>query len=341
MNYFSGHWSRLDWRLPCINENFLAFNDTADLIAIALYNNNYLQHSETVKHLLSRCNQLHVYHNEPTGSEDSLDFADFLLANDLDRVNYYADCVLNFELKHAKFITQICWFIDEFNYYCTTNWGPQLLGQLDYTNNKPYKFDMLLGGARPHRDFLFNTYQQNQTIKNNTIATYYKDSMSSGLWPDWANPSLQGVEFSGDLFEINGEPVRCSAVIPVDIYNQTYYSVVAETTYYNRYNHYTEKVAKPILAQRPFIVFAGQYYLKNLKSLGFQTFDSVIDESYDSVSDDLARWKLAVVQMEQLCLANPQKVLAKLRSVLEHNQQHFLSTDWMAPAKQLVSKYTI
>ena len=315
--------------------NFLEYVKPSDVLAIVLYDNDYQQHTKSIKHLLTLCNHLHVYQNEPIGAEDSTNFANFIKINDYPSITYYADCVLNFSLERAKFIPHVRWFIDEINYYTATNWGQQLLKNLLYTYNKPYKFDMLLGAWRPHRDFLWHHYQSNAIIKNNTIATYFKDNLSNGVWLSWANPTLHSCKFSGDIFSINGEEARASAVIPLDIYNRSYYSIVAETTYYNEYNHYTEKVAKPILAQRPFVVFAGQYYLKNLKKLGFKTFDPIIDESYDNIPNNIQRWTQAMKQVERLCTLNPVDVITSLKSILEFNQHYFLSTDWMLPTKNL------
>ena len=42
----------------------------------------------------------------------------------------------------------------------------------------------------------------------------------------------------------------------------------------------TEKILKPIQQYHPFILL-GMYGLQNLRNLGFKTFDSVWDESYD------------------------------------------------------------
>tara|TARA_E500000318_G_scaffold45315_1_gene42792 strand:+ start:296 stop:1414 length:1119 start_codon:yes stop_codon:yes gene_type:complete len=47
----------------------------------------------------------------------------------------------------------------------------------------------------------------------------------------------------------------------------------------------TEKVFKPLLACRPFILNANPYTLAELKKLGFKTFDKYWDEGYDSILD--------------------------------------------------------
>ena len=43
----------------------------------------------------------------------------------------------------------------------------------------------------------------------------------------------------------------------------------------------TEKIWKPILAGIPFVCIATQNFLKRVRDLGFKTYDTVWDESYD------------------------------------------------------------
>jgi len=77
-----------------------------------------------------------------------------------------------------------------------------------------------------------------------------------------------------------------------------------------------------------FIVFSGQHYLRNLRSLGFKTFDGIIDESYDSIEDNNLRFKLACEQMQYLIDQPQEEILAKIRPITEHNKRIMLATDW-------------
>jgi hypothetical protein len=47
----------------------------------------------------------------------------------------------------------------------------------------------------------------------------------------------------------------------------------------------TEKIWRPVIARRPFIVMSSFNYLYNLKQLGFKTFNKFWDESYDNYSE--------------------------------------------------------
>jgi hypothetical protein len=114
----------------------------------------------------------------------------------------------------------------------------------------------------------------------------------------------------------------------MNVYNQTAYSVVAETCWQNDFAFFTEKTVKPIIAKRLFVVFAGREYLANLRRLGFKTFSDIIDESYDDELDDLVRWAKAWQQVKWLSEQPQEAILEQIRPVVEHNARVMLTTDW-------------
>jgi hypothetical protein len=122
--------------------------------------------------------------------------------------------------------------------------------------------------------------------------------------------------------------MNLSQVVPFVIYNDSYYSVVAETNAVNEFNFYTEKVVKPILGRRLFVAVAGQGYLQRLRSFGFKTFGEVIDESYDTEPDASRRWTMALDQIKFLTTQNPEEIYSKIKSVVEHNQSLMLTNNW-------------
>ena len=114
------------------------------------------------------------------------------------------------------------------------------------------------------------------------------------------------------------------------IYNQTAYTVVAETNFMNSYTFFTEKIAKPMLARRLFVVFSGQHYLRNLHNAGFRTFDSVIDESYDEEPDITKRYQMIYEQMQYLMQEPQNKIFEEIKNITEYNYHHLLETQWMS-----------
>ena len=127
-----------------------------------------------------------------------------------------------------------------------------------------------------------------------------------------------------------------SSIIPVTIYNQTAYSLIAETRAENTISFFTEKVIKPIIARRLFVVISGYRYLENLRILGFKTFDGVIDESYDLIEDSHERWTQAMQQVEYLCSQDQQSVLTQIHDIVEHNYQLIMESNWENTAISLI-----
>ena len=64
-------------------------------------------------------------------------------------------------------------------------------------------------------------------------------------------------------------------------YQKIFCDVVCETYYSGNVFFMTEKTMRAIVNRRPFLIQGPKFFLKNLKRLGFKTFDSWWDEGYD------------------------------------------------------------
>jgi hypothetical protein len=318
-------------------QNINKIPNDCDIIAVSFYNNHWHEHLQTIQELSTRTKKLLVNLSEPIS--DNMSFTDFVDSINYDNVYLFSDVVFNYE-PNTNIENIVSWFIGTDNFYATQPWAKQRISQLDAvlqrhrllspsqlafgnsTKNmclvlpRSMMFDCLLGVRRPHRDIIQTCYTNSQ-YRDKILFSYYKsnDNIAQGIWDQ-------------DVDQFEGTSASRYALLPLNIYNQTYYSIVAETTTENSFNQYTEKVAKPIIAGRPFVAFAGQHYLSNLRHLGFKTFASVIDESYDSIARMHQRMRAAWCQVEWLCEQDPEHVYRELHEVLQHNRQHFLTTDW-------------
>jgi len=72
-------------------------------------------------------------------------------------------------------------------------------------------------------------------------------------------------------------------------YLDSYFNITTESFFFEPITTFTEKILKPIIGLQPFIVISTFNYLKKLKELGFKTFDSIWDESYDNEKDNVNR----------------------------------------------------
>lgn len=89
-------------------------------------------------------------------------------------------------------------------------------------------------------------------------------------------------------------------------YRDSYFSVITETTYhtdsgYDGVPFLSEKVFKAIAMQHPFILVTAPNTLQYLKKLGYKTFSSIIDESYDTELNDAARIIKIANEIQRLC----------------------------------------
>lgn len=119
---------------------------------------------------------------------------------------------------------------------------------------------------------------------------------------------------------------KASASVNDDYIHQALWNVVTETVYYDEKLHLTEKIFKPIVTKRPFILVAAAGNLAYLKSYGFKTFDRWIDESYDNETDHDMRIQKISDQLERLCNMPWDELMTmydEMQEVLEYNHQHF------------------
>ena len=119
-------------------------------------------------------------------------------------------------------------------------------------------------------------------------------------------------------------PGSASADIPRG--NDAFWHIVTETVFYYDKLHLTEKIFKPIVSKQPFMLLAAPGNLAYLKSYGFKTFDSVIDESYDTIQDNDLRVETVVKQLLWYCNLPPGEktdVIKQLEPIIDYNFHHF------------------
>ena len=215
---------------------------------------------------------------------------------------------------------------------------PDKLKELTYNFPKPSLFDALLGRQRLHRDFIYSAIKDNN-IQDKCVMTYFGVAQKTKphnqcfiedfIWEPGTDVDLtKTIRGTHEEVVYNGIREGISRIIPIEIFNKTAYSIVAETNFDNRITFYTEKIAKPMMARRLFVVFTGYKFLEHLRQLGFQTFDNVIDESYDQIEDNEARWTAAFEQVKLLCDLDQAEVFDKIKDRVEHNYNLLMSTDW-------------
>jgi hypothetical protein len=153
--------------------------------------------------------------------------------------------------------------------------------------NKPYHFYAPVGQKRYPRDTIVDLLQQSSY--SNYILRYQGVDLGQ---TDYERLAIESTRDGQKFDHWRGLPgfekhyVTLSEMIPLKTMNQARLTVPVETqiTYLHSF-FYTEKSIKCLITGAPFVCYSNQYHMKNLRSLGFETYHSLWDESYDNIQD--------------------------------------------------------
>ena len=116
-----------------------------------------------------------------------------------------------------------------------------------------------------------------------------------------------------------------------DYYLNSYFSVVGGAIFYEKefpnVAMLCEKTFKAIQKKHPFILLSTAKNLPVLHSMGYKTFDGLIDESYDNETDDDKRMLMIVNEIERLCNLTDTELetfLIEAKKIVEHNFKNLM-----------------
>lgn len=253
---------------------------------------------------------------------------------DLPNFHFFISGMLNIELEHAQVHSYQHWLNDTATPYFTVNNIVNLYSEWKFENTqllkqdkKEYGFDCLYGKPRDHRrtahGMLKNEAHKKRFYQTEFLpftSVHYKvvehnaDTWHEDIEPADADDHMRPCRFHGHY-------MHPSQIMPQSIYRQTKHTLVLETHADNHFSFFTEKIAKPMLMGRVFVVISGQYYLRNLRELGFQTFGHILDESYDEIENESIRIKAALDAARSIADMPGPDVLKSCLSTFKHNQK--------------------
>ena len=106
-------------------------------------------------------------------------------------------------------------------------------------------------------------------------------------------------------------------------WNHYQIEVVCETDPFGDF-WFTEKLAKPLATGKPFLLVSGLGSLERLKKMGIETFNSVIDESYDQALTPTKRIQAIVNSLQMLYNdKNKSEKIATMYEIAKRNQEHY------------------
>lgn len=190
---------------------------------------------------------------------------------------------------------------------------------------KPYKFLFLNGRERHHR---------------RQLIAHLKDVLDQSLWTNLdAGPGISRTlppEYEVPRYSDTANPVVDHRYVKFDLfknewgeiylypkpYVDTYFSVVTETVFEIPYSFRTEKIWKPIAIGHPFIVAANRGFYRDMHNLGFRTFGTVINESFDLIDNNQDRLARIADIVQDLCGQNLVAFLRECYNICKYNQYH-------------------
>jgi len=188
-------------------------------------------------------------------------------------------------------------------------------------------------------------------LKNNLLDRTYYSFEGGPNWldrlPDSVNTNT--IKLNKQMFpirlNITSERTNPAMLEDDDIkyFDNSYFSVVTESVFYpvdpnfglNYYTLYdnffiTEKTFKCFPAMHPFIVLARPGILAELKKLGYKTFSPMIDETYDTISDNDLRFETIWQEINRLLQKTPEEWIqwqTEIKEIVEFNNNHFYSNE--------------
>jgi hypothetical protein len=224
----------------------------------------------------------------------------------------------------------------------TENKAAQIEGALEYKEHRPYEFLFLNGRLRPHRKYLMDHLRAQGMLSHalwtnlgSQVEMAFTSALDTGktepirLLPseyeiDRAVPQLNAVPDAGFVKHQLFNNTWGDAIVNHRCYTDTWFSLVTETIFDYPYTFRTEKIYKPILMAHPFVVAANRGYLRDLRNAGFQTFHTLLDESYDQIDCPQARSERIIDTVRAISYSGSGDFWKASRDICKYNQQHLV-----------------
>ena len=197
-------------------------------------------------------------------------------------------------------------------------------------------FNRIINNDRSYRIYFVSLLKEQGLLEHGQVSFNVTDNLFDDWRDETSDPNSKLSEQAKqhaekhlvniDKLVIDKEQLPGSASADIPRGNDAFWHIVTETVFYYDKLHLTEKIFKPIVSKQPFMLLAAPGNLAYLKSYGFKTFDSVIDESYDLIEDNDRRTEAVVKQLQWYCNLTPDEktdVIKQLEPIIDYNFHHF------------------
>lgn len=240
---------------------------------------------------------------------------------------------------------------------CIPMLASQLVNPINYSTNKSNRLFICLNrGQRSHRILLLSYLASSNLLEQGYISYLFNSSTSAPLLMDAVDSTPTSVtlrstipftrindllystdtdhtvltqhshKFRNQYQDLSSYATLCDEGILVPQPTFLQYAliyVITETVFEYPYPWISEKTFKAILSKRPFILVGPKGTLNQLKLLGFKTFDSIWDESYDSNTNSSNRMSSIISLLINLSNIPINTLAEQVRDIVEYNYNHY------------------
>ena len=241
--------------------------------------------------------------------------------------------VVKYNLKKLYYFFHGFAALDWYRGYYALNYNKSIVKHYNYDF---ISFNRIINDDRSYRIYFVSLLKEQGLLEKGLVSFNVTDNLFDDWQDETADPNSklsanakQHIEhhltdISKLIIDKPELPGSASADIPRG--NDAFWHIVTETVFYYDKLHLTEKVFKPIVSKQPFMLLAAPGNLAYLKSYGFKTFDSIIDETYDTIQDNDRRTEAVVEQLHWYCnltLGEKTDIIKQLEPIIQHNFDHF------------------
>jgi hypothetical protein len=199
-----------------------------------------------------------------------------------------------------------------------------------YNNTeKPFDFLFLNKKSNPYRVALLDNCSKLNLLNCALWSDLSRNKQLPVEYKDFYNGQLDEIKINNTNFSLN----FVEGVLNPKLYIDSYFSVVTETNFTSLKSFRTEKIYKPLLIGHPFIAVANYHYYKDLKNIGFKTFNGLIDETFDDILNDTERLQAITNSIDNLCKSDLKNFLKEAKPICEYNRLHYFELLGKDPLK--------
>ena len=207
--------------------------------------------------------------------------------------------------------------------------------------NKPYKFLFLNGRTRPHRKYIIEKMRDADLLAhalwtNLDTTPVYQHTYQTDLLNRECTIRLLPSAYEVEQYQPNTQHLFEQQFVKHELFNNqwgdvyiraepyidTYFSLVTETVCDYPYSLRSEKIYKPIAMGHPFVAVANRGFYRDLRNTGFQTYHTLIDESFDLIDNNQDRLDRIACVIQDLCGSDLDEFLVAAQEISKYNQQH-------------------